>query len=109
MSSSISTPTPLPKSIKLEPSDPVLAEIAVVQERKSSAFWDDDGDVAMGPTVAELSEDDGYVSPEFDLPSASDEEESEDERPPAKKARKAALSTLQEEEELALQMLRSRR
>ncbi|KAI0745161.1 DEAD-domain-containing protein [Earliella scabrosa] len=71
---------------------------------------DDDGDAVLGPTVAELSEDDGYVSPEFDLPSASDGEESSDERPPAKKARKAAaLSTLQEEEELALQMLRSRR
>ena len=69
---------------------------------------DDDGDVAMGPTVAELSDDDGYVSPEFELP--SDSEGSEDEQPPSKKAKQnPASTTLEEEEELALKMLRSRR
>ncbi|KAH9848528.1 DEAD-domain-containing protein [Lenzites betulinus] len=69
----------------------------------------EDGDIAMGPTVAELSDDDGYVSPEFDLPSGSDNE-AEYERPPQKKARtRPAATTLEEEEELALQMLRSRR
>ena len=65
----------------------------------------------MGPTIAELSEDDGYVSPEFDLPSESEDEEYE-RPPPSKKSRKnaaPAVSTLEEEEELALQMLRSRR
>ena len=73
-----------------------------------------------GAPVAMLAppdEDDGYVSPEFDLPS-----ESEDDAPPAKrnkpshkqpdgKARKpdTGATTLEEEEELALQLLRSRR
>ena len=67
----------------------------------------------MGPTVAEFSEDDGYVSPEFDLPSESEGNQREDERPPpTKKPRRAtapAVSTLEDEEALALQMLRSRR
>ncbi|KAI0718427.1 P-loop containing nucleoside triphosphate hydrolase protein [Cerioporus squamosus] len=84
------------------------------REREGEGSGDDDdlGDVAMGPTVAELSEDDGYASPEFDLPSHSEGEESEFEKPPSKKPRKEArpmASTLEEEEELALQMLRSRR
>ncbi|RDX46437.1 DEAD-domain-containing protein [Lentinus brumalis] len=84
------------------------------REREGDGSGDDDdtGDVTMGPTVAELSEDDGYASPEFDLPSDSEGEESEFERPPSKKPRKepgATASTLEEEEELALQMLRSRR
>lgn len=56
--------------------------------------------------------DDGYVSPEFDLPS-----EDKDERAApvfAHKRRKvsdmkSAMSTLEDEEALALQMLRSRR
>lgn len=66
---------------------------------------------AAGPTVAELSDDDGYVSPEFDIPSDSDGEVGEDVRPPLKKPRKAAApaSTLEEEEQLALQLLRNRR
>ncbi|KAI0356989.1 DEAD-domain-containing protein [Trametes cingulata] len=86
------------------------------REREGEYYDDEDGDVAMGPTVAELSEDDGYVSPEFDLPSASEDEESEYERPPPKKAKTSAPAnkqtggtTLEEEEQLALQMLRSRR
>lgn len=65
---------------------------------------------AMGPMLAEVSEDDGYVSPEFDLPS---EPESEDEQhPPSKKPRRIpepVLTALEDEEQLALQMLRSRR
>ncbi|KAI0634181.1 DEAD-domain-containing protein [Trametes polyzona] len=80
------------------------------REGEGGYYSDEDGDVPMGPTVAELSEDDGYVSPEFDLPSGSDDE-SEYERPPQKKAKTSApvATTLEEEEELALQMLRSRR
>ena len=73
-----------------------------------------DGGVA-GPTVAEFSDDDGYVSPEFDLPPEEEgggsESESEVERP-SKRVRKNArptTSTLEEEEELALQMLRTKR
>ncbi|KAI0372411.1 DEAD-domain-containing protein [Pilatotrama ljubarskyi] len=87
------------------------------REREGETYYDDEaGDVAMGPTVAALSDDDGYVSPEFDLPSASEDEESEYERPPPKKAKTTAANhkkpegtTLEEEEELALQVLRSRR
>ena len=89
----------------------MFAEAACLQDEGH----DDDGDGdayggALGPTIAELLEDDGYVSPEFDLPSES---EREDEwRPPAKKPRRnlsSAAPTLEDEEQLALQMLRSRR
>ncbi|RPD65179.1 DEAD-domain-containing protein [Lentinus tigrinus ALCF2SS1-7] len=83
------------------------------REREEQGYHDDDDMAggAMGPSVAEFSEDDGYVSPEFDLPSES-EGECEFEGPPAKKPRKGtrpATTTLEEEEELALQVLRSRR
>ncbi|KAH9931522.1 DEAD-domain-containing protein [Fomitopsis serialis] len=69
----------------------------------------------MAATQDPLGEDDGYVSPEFDLPS---EDEDEDEAPPAKRNRPSGGqgrkhssdgATLEEEEELALQFLRSRR
>lgn len=62
---------------------------------------------AGAPTV-DFAEDDGYVSPEFDLPSSSDEE---DAPPPTKRAKgsKGTKSALAEEEELALQLLRNRR
>ncbi|KAI8989191.1 DEAD-domain-containing protein [Trametes punicea] len=86
------------------------------RERENEGYYEEeDGDVAMGPTVAELSEDDGYVSPDFDLPSDS---EDESERPPSKKTKvdsstgslgKPQSTTLEEEEELALKVLRSRR
>ena len=54
------------------------------------------------------AEDDGYVSPDFDLPSASDDE---DDIPPPKRAKgaKGPTSALAEDEELALQLLRGRR
>lgn len=61
-----------------------------------------------GPTLAPVIdpvEDDGYVSPNFELPPSSDEE---DVPPPPKRARNAK-SALAEEEERALQLLRSRR
>lgn len=71
-----------------------------------------DGD--DGPSFAMLApmpDDDGYVSPDFDLPSAS--EDDEDVPPPPKKRSKtlaAGLSrtSLEDEEELALQLLRRR-
>ena len=67
----------------------------------------------MGPTIAGFDdEDDGYVSPDFDLPSES---ESEHEVPPPKRQRSDGKktktlqpTTLEEEEELALQLLRGR-
>ena len=77
-------------------------------------YADGGANVAM---LAPPDEDDGYVSPEFDLPS-----ESEDEAPPAKRHKHSkkgpgskgrqpgtGAATLEEEEELALQLLRSRR
>ncbi|KAJ3896680.1 P-loop containing nucleoside triphosphate hydrolase protein [Lentinula edodes] len=50
--------------------------------------------------------DDGYVSPEFDLPSES---ESEEESRPSKRSKVARPSVLEDEEELALALLRSSR
>ena len=52
------------------------------------------------------ADDDGYVSPDFDLPPASDDE---DDAPPPLKRAKSAKSALAADEELALQLLRSRR
>ena len=52
-------------------------------------------------------EDDGYVSPDFDLPPESDDEDVVP--PPAKRVKGPVKSTLAEEEELALQLLRGRR
>ncbi|EMD36799.1 hypothetical protein CERSUDRAFT_114703 [Gelatoporia subvermispora B] len=87
------------------------------KEREQEAELGDDG--AFGPTAAPLAEDDdGYVSPEFDLPSGSDSEDERDHwEPPSKRAKvssaksraPAADNSLQDEEELALQLLRSRR
>lgn len=64
----------------------------------------DDEGAAFAPVIDPV-EDDGYVSPGFDLPPSSDEE---DVPPPPKRA-KNAKSVFAEEEELALQLLRSRR
>ncbi|KAJ3918027.1 P-loop containing nucleoside triphosphate hydrolase protein [Lentinula edodes] len=50
--------------------------------------------------------DDGYVSPEYDLPSES---ESEEESRPSKRSKVARPSALEDEEELALALLRSSR
>lgn len=73
----------------------------------------------MGPTIAPLADDDGYVSPDFDVPSESENDFSEDVRPPSKKQRTSQLKTSQTRvapptgeddlEALALQMLRHRR
>ncbi|EIN14558.1 DEAD-domain-containing protein [Punctularia strigosozonata HHB-11173 SS5] len=73
-----------------------------------------DTETALGPTVNSL-DDDGYVSPEFELPSESEDAST----PPAKRPKSSTngetlgprkqATSLEEEEELALQMLRSRR
>ncbi|KZT64113.1 DEAD-domain-containing protein [Daedalea quercina L-15889] len=81
------------------------------KEREREEMGYDNGGPAIA-VVTPLDEDDGYVSPKFDLPS-----ESEDEAPPAKRTksslnkvdRRTGTTTLEEEEELALQLLRSRR
>ena len=61
---------------------------------------------------APSDEDDGYVSPEFDLPPASDDEE-DDRGPsrPAKRFKKAPQEEdmdLDDDEQLALRLLRKR-
>lgn len=71
-------------------------------------------DADDGPSFAMLApipDDDGYVSPDFDLPSAS--EDDEDVPPPPKKRNKTLATgpprtSLEDEEELALQLLRRR-
>ncbi|KZT28286.1 DEAD-domain-containing protein [Neolentinus lepideus HHB14362 ss-1] len=88
----------------------------------------DEGEGEDGPAVAPVADDDGYVSPEFDLPSGDDVDGATP--PPRKRSRKLAESgegrklaesgegrklaksgegALEDEEELALRMLRSRR
>ncbi|KAF7319339.1 RNA helicase [Mycena chlorophos] len=66
-----------------------------------------DGALAGAVAVAEV--DDGYVSPEFDLPSGDDDDEQETwaKPPPAKRSR-TGPSTLEDDEELALRLLRGR-
>jgi len=68
---------------------------------------DDNGGYA-GPAIAPPSDDDGYVSPTFDLPTESEDERAHFSAPPKKKSRKGDKppTTLEEEEELALKLLR---
>ena len=72
---------------------------------------DSDEDGVEGPTIRRgVAKDDGYVSPDFDLPSASGHEDS----PPPKKQkfdkknRAGAPTSLGDEEALALALLRGR-
>lgn len=69
------------------------------------------------PMLPPVDDDDGYVSPEFDLPPASSEDE-EEAPPPSKRSKhykvspaspREDISTLEDEEELALRMLRGGR
>jgi ATP-dependent RNA helicase DDX10/DBP4 len=74
-------------------------------------FADEGGPVLAGAT---LEKDDGYVSPEFDLPSESEEEEAQPRSSfqghlPNKKRRLEAGDDMDEDEELALRLLRQRR
>ena len=68
-------------------------------------------------TLEAQSDDDGYISPEFDLPDLPTDEEEETAAPPSKKTKFASFSSksigtkstykdsLDEEEELALRLL----
>ncbi len=69
-----------------------------------------------GATLEAPSDDDGYISPEFDLPDVATDEEEEMSAPPSKKTkfntfsskamvRSALKNTLDKEEELALRLL----
>ncbi|KAH8102132.1 P-loop containing nucleoside triphosphate hydrolase protein [Cristinia sonorae] len=69
---------------------------------------EESGDYGAVAELASADEDDGYVSPDFDLPS-----EAEEERPPPTKRMKGSgagkagiASTLEDYEEMALKMLR---
>lgn len=73
------------------------------------------GQVAVVAPVSE-NEDDGYVSPDFDLPSGDEEEEFYTAPPPSKRAKtsngtvnaRSGGHTIEDDEELALQLLRNR-
>ncbi|KAI0791502.1 DEAD-domain-containing protein [Irpex lacteus] len=82
------------------------------KKRKRKEREREENGVNVGPTLAAAEdEDDGYVSPEFDLPPASESEEGQ-RAPPPKRARASEgrrNKSLADEEELALQLLRSRR
>ncbi|GBE89884.1 ATP-dependent RNA helicase dbp4 [Sparassis crispa] len=91
------------------------------KEREREDQYDDAEDTGMGPWAATLAPfdegDDSYVSPDFDLPSSSDEDESHSlPLPPPKRMKASKKGTighggdvsLEEEEELALRLLRNR-
>jgi ATP-dependent RNA helicase DDX10/DBP4 len=81
-------------------------------------------DDRVGPIIAPLSDDDGYISPDFDLLDRSldgdDEEEDVDTAPPPSKLAKtssgprkhshirSAEKVIEDDEELVLQLLRKR-
>jgi ATP-dependent RNA helicase DDX10/DBP4 len=67
--------------------------------------WGSDGE-RVDLAVAPLSNDDGYISPAFDLPSAQEDDKIHFSAPPRKKSRGKPPTTLKEEEELALKLLR---
>ncbi|KAF7969085.1 hypothetical protein HWV62_14240 [Athelia sp. TMB] len=83
------------------------------RKEREKAELDGDDDGPGFAVVAPMLDDDGYLSPGFDLPSESEDEE--DLPPPPKKRSKQELArphpsrtTLEDEEELALQLLRQR-
>ncbi|EED79339.1 predicted protein [Postia placenta Mad-698-R] len=84
------------------------------REREETGHGDDGG-VATFATLAPPDEDDGYVSPQFDLPSDSEDSDREAVPPPSKRAKKSDAErshvhdSLEDEEELVLQLLRQRR
>jgi ATP-dependent RNA helicase DDX10/DBP4 len=74
-----------------------------------------DRDDAHGGVIAELAppDEDGYISPEFDLPSKDDAQDTLS-PPPLKRSKRSASTKpdaddLEDEEELALRLLRNRR
>ncbi|KXN84023.1 ATP-dependent RNA helicase DBP4 [Leucoagaricus sp. SymC.cos] len=86
------------------------------KERERAVYGDDE----IGPvvTLGSVEEDSGYVSPEFDLPSESEEEASYpangkrqavEDHPPAKKRKVDDDEDIDDDEELALRLLSRRR
>ncbi|KAG2136003.1 P-loop containing nucleoside triphosphate hydrolase protein [Suillus clintonianus] len=96
---------------KMEAKDKKREKKRKRKERENGVDRDD----AHGGAIAELapSDDDGYISPEFDLPS-DDDVDGTLSPPPIKRSRHSASTkkdseSLEDEEELALQLLRNRR
>ncbi|KAJ7777953.1 ATP-dependent RNA helicase dbp-4 [Mycena maculata] len=79
------------------------------KEREKAAEGQVGGPMVVGPA----EDDDGYVSPQFDLPSSDSEEEEETWAPPPAKRSKTShaeprRTAVEDDEELALQLLRQR-
>ncbi|KAJ7077803.1 ATP-dependent RNA helicase dbp-4 [Mycena crocata] len=80
------------------------------KEREKAAEGDMGGPMVIGPA----SDDDGYVSPEFDLPSGSESDEDEETwaPPPTKRSKtshnEAGRTAVEDDEELALRLLQHR-
>jgi ATP-dependent RNA helicase DDX10/DBP4 len=75
---------------------------------------DEDNNFAAGPALTSADEDDGYISPEFNLPSSSDNDNAP---PPSKRSKKSnkkvhkyegtrGLGDLEDNEALVLRLLR---
>ncbi|KAL0071643.1 ATP-dependent RNA helicase dbp4 [Marasmius tenuissimus] len=84
------------------------------KERERGTTHDDERGIAV--LDAGDDEDDGYVSPEFDLPDESSDEETDHDRPAKRRKgtesslrRPSEFATLDDEEELALKLLRKGR
>ncbi|KZV95982.1 DEAD-domain-containing protein [Exidia glandulosa HHB12029] len=77
------------------------------RKRKDHERDESDEDVD-GPTLASPVDDDGYVSPDFDLPLVDESEDESSQPPPSKRARhsKAPGRSLEDDEALAAALLR---
>ncbi|KAJ7481739.1 ATP-dependent RNA helicase dbp-4 [Mycena latifolia] len=79
------------------------------EREKAAVGGDTGGPMVVGP----VSDDDGYVSPEFDLPSDSGSEEETWAPPPTKRSKTSHTeprrTAVEDDEELALRLLQQRR
>jgi len=84
------------------------------KRKRKEGEREENGDEGPIAALALVNDDDGYVSPGFDLPSDSGSEDERSfvppsKRPKTKSSKPSNSMTLEEQEELALQLLRSRR
>lgn len=85
-----------------------------LRERDEDGDSDDDDGEGGAPVLAPIDDrEDGYETPDFELPSGSEDEDSEDEEPQNKRSKqdagKGQPSALETDEELALRLLNRRR
>lgn len=96
---------------KMEAKDKKREKKRKRKDRENGVDLDD----AHGRVIAELapSDEDGYISPEFDMPSEDDVQDTPPPPPLKRSKRSASTKTdsngLEDEEELALRLLRNRR